>query len=110
VETAFPSKIADYLAAGKPILVLGPKYSSLVRYAREQGFAEIVEEFSSSTLARTIRKIAVSPVDRETLAAKGAEVLLANHDIGAQRRRFYRVLEQVISAGTPKTPRSKVAS
>src|SRR5262249_1031600 len=34
VETAFPSKIADYLASGKPILVFGPGYSSLVRYAR----------------------------------------------------------------------------
>ena len=46
METAFPSKIADYLAAGKPILVFGPRYSSLVRYASEQGFAEIVDEFS----------------------------------------------------------------
>jgi hypothetical protein len=25
IETAFPSKIADYLAAGRPILVFGPK-------------------------------------------------------------------------------------
>ena len=31
VKAAFPSKAADYLAAGKPIVVFGPKNSSLVR-------------------------------------------------------------------------------
>jgi len=96
VETAFPSKIADYLAAGTPILVFGPKYSSLVRYAREQSFAEIVDEFSPTALARSIQKITFSPGDRQRLAAKAREVLSANHDMERQRRRFYRTLQQVI--------------
>jgi glycosyltransferase involved in cell wall biosynthesis len=102
VETAFPSKIADYLAAGRPILVFGPKYSSLVRYAREQSFAEIVDEFSPTALARTIKKITFSPVDRQTLAARAHAVLLANHDMERQRRRFYRTLERVICASSGK--------
>ena len=99
VETAFPSKIADYLAAGTPILVFGPKYSSLVRYAREHSFAEIVDEFSPTALARSIQKITFSPGDRQQLAAKSREVLSANHDMERQRRRFYRTLEQVICKG-----------
>ncbi len=102
VETAFPSKIADYLAAGRPILVFGPKYSSLVRYAREQSFAEIVDEFSPTALARTIQGITVSPVDRQRLAARAREVLSANHDMVRQRRRFYLTLEQVICASSGK--------
>ena len=98
VEIAFPSKIADYLAAGRPILVFGPKYSSLVRYAREQSFAEIVDEFSPTALARTIQQIVFSPDDRQRLSARAREVLSANHDIECQRRRFYLTLEQVICA------------
>jgi len=97
VETAFPSKIADYLAAGRPILVFGPKYSSLVRYAREQSFAEIVDEFSPTALAHTIQRITFSPVDRDRLAARAREVLFTNHDMVRQRRQFYGTLEQVIS-------------
>jgi glycosyltransferase involved in cell wall biosynthesis len=100
VETAFPSKTADYLAAGRPILVLGPKYSSLVRYAREQSFAEIVDEFSPTALARAIQRITFSPVDRKRLAARAREVLSANHDLGRQRRQFYLTIEQLISANS----------
>jgi len=96
VETAFPSKTADYLAAGKPILVLGPEYSSLVRYASEQDFAEIVKEFSPDALAGGIAKIALSPVYRENLANRALEVFSANHDIERQRRKFYLMLKKII--------------
>jgi hypothetical protein len=100
VETAFPSKIADYLAAGKPILVFGPQYSSLVRYAREQGFAEIVQEFSPRALAQSIEKITFSSGDRERLAGRSRQALSSNHDIGRQRRRFYLMLRNLVSPTT----------
>jgi hypothetical protein len=39
----FPSKLTDYTAAGLPILIYGPEYSSAVRWARENpGVAEVV--------------------------------------------------------------------
>jgi glycosyltransferase involved in cell wall biosynthesis len=102
VETAFPSKVADYLAAGKPILVFGPKYSSLVRYAREQNFAEIVDEFSPTALARSIQELTFSKAECQRLSARAREVFFANHDMDLQRRRFYRTLEQVIRAKSGK--------
>jgi glycosyltransferase involved in cell wall biosynthesis len=106
VETAFPSKAADYLAAGKPILVFGPKYSSLVRYASEQGFAEIVDEFSRDALAKSIQRIEFSPLYREHLSARSLEVFSANHDIRYQRQKFYLALERIIRA----FPRGSAAS
>ena len=99
VETAFPSKIADYLAAGKPILVFGPRYSSLVRYASEQGFAEIVDEFSPAALALSIQKIVFSPAYKERLAARALEVFSANHDIRCQQQKFYLTLERIVHSG-----------
>jgi glycosyltransferase involved in cell wall biosynthesis len=95
VETAFPSKTADYLAAGKPLLVFGPPYSSLVRYASEYGFAEIVDEFSLTALAQGIRNIACSPDYRAGLAVKAFNVFRSNHDIETQRRNFYLTLSQI---------------
>ncbi|MGA8430733.1 MAG: glycosyltransferase [Candidatus Sulfotelmatobacter sp.] len=97
VETAFPSKTADYLAAGKPILIFGPEYSSLVRYASEQGFAEIVNQSSPEALAAGIAKIALSPVYQAKLANRALEVFSANHDIERQRRKFYLMLKKIIS-------------
>jgi glycosyltransferase involved in cell wall biosynthesis len=98
VETAFPSKTADYLAAGKPILVFGPKYSTVVRYASEEGFAEIVDEFSPVALASSIQRIAFSRSYRETLATRALEVFSANHDIQCQQREFYLTLGRIIYA------------
>ena len=104
VETAFPSKTADYLSGGKPILVFGPKNSSLVRYASEQGFAEIVDEFNGAALAHGIQKIAFSPSHGERLATRAREVFLANHDIKCQRNKFYLTLERIICASEKVAP------
>lgn len=103
VKAAFPSKAADYLAAGKPIVVFGPKNSSLVRYASEQGFAEVVDEFSEAALACGIQKVAFSPSYREKLAARALEVFSVNHDIEYQRNKFYLTLDRIMCASEEVT-------
>jgi glycosyltransferase involved in cell wall biosynthesis len=42
--TAAPSKLPEYLAAGRPILVYAPAHSYYVKYAREHKFALIVDK------------------------------------------------------------------
>ena len=105
VETAFPSKTADYLAAGKPVLVFGPSYSSLVRYASEQHFAEVVREFSADALVNAIRKIMFTPGYRDTLARRALELFYRDHDIDRQRREFrglvHVITRHALSAGPP---------
>ena len=97
VETAFPSKTADYLAARKPILILAPSSSTLVRYAREEGFADIVDEFSTDALARTIHQIVFSPEHRARLVDRAQQVFCRNHDIANQRSKFFATLWQLAS-------------
>lgn len=94
-ETAFPSKTADYLASGRPILVFGPNYSSLVKYASQQGFAEVVREFSSVSLARGILNIALSPSRQKTLATRSLEIFSRNHEIESQQDEFKLSLHEV---------------
>jgi glycosyltransferase involved in cell wall biosynthesis len=85
VESAFPSKIADYLATGRPILVFGPPYSSLVRYAKEQGFAEVVDNCDEDALARGIQRILSDSAYRRELCGRSLEVFEQNHNIVRQR-------------------------
>jgi glycosyltransferase involved in cell wall biosynthesis len=99
VESAFPSKAADYLAAGRPILVFGPPYSSLVHYGAQEGFAEIVTEFSADALARGIHNIVASPEHRDTLASRALEVFSKNHDIDRQRSEF-RLMLNTLTGGS----------
>jgi len=97
VETAFPSKTADYLAAGKPILVVGPPYSTLVQYASEEGFAEVVTELNVDMLAQAIQRIILFPDHAAMLAARALDVFCRNHDIERQRRDFHTLLQMTVS-------------
>jgi glycosyltransferase involved in cell wall biosynthesis len=97
VERSFPSKTADYLASGRPILVFGPRYSTVVRYAAEQGFAEIVDKCSPDALERGVRKMLSSPAYRSELVAKSLAVFAKNHDIQRQRSEFYSLLGKLVT-------------
>jgi hypothetical protein len=95
VERSFPSKTADYLASGKPILVLGPPYSGLVKYASQCGFAEVVEEDSKEKLVEKIAYIANSTECRERLLTNSRATLDDNHNIHAQRASFHERLSHL---------------
>ena len=95
VIAGFPTKTADYMACGRPILVFGPEYSSLVRYAREYGFAEIVTEPSDDALAKGIRDIVSSPTRRAVLVSRAFSALSTNHDIFKQRREFRQLVAEL---------------
>ena len=70
---SFPSKVADYLASGKPILILSPSYASIVEYASRYGFAEIVDEPNEEKLAQGIARIWSSATYREELRVNFAD-------------------------------------
>ncbi|MHB8469202.1 MAG: glycosyltransferase family protein [Gaiellaceae bacterium] len=88
-RTASPGKLPEYLAAGRPILVHAPAEAYIACYAREQGFAEVVDERDVRGLAGAVAQLAGDDLRREELvaaaratlerhkAARGAEVVRA---------------------------------
>ena len=92
VSRSFPSKLADYLASGTPILMVGPDYADIVRYAKEALFAEVVDRNDCEAVATAIARIAQSAVHRQSLRAKSLQVFMQNHNIAVQRRDFYDTL------------------
>jgi len=99
VTTSFPSKIADYLAAGKPIVACGPEYSSVIRYARTYPFAEVVTRADSDEIRRALEHVMNSSHRAAELVAVGREVFARNHDIRVQRREFQRRLTELCQRG-----------
>ena len=66
---SFPSKLVEYCAAGKPVLMIAPPYSSIVRWAGTQPtFAVTVESESKDELETAIRQLE-SPSLRHELGA-----------------------------------------
>ena len=70
----FPSKLADYTAAGLPLLIYGPEYSSAVRWARENaGVSEIVDAENRDLLRGAIQRLAANPEHRLALGTRALE-------------------------------------
>lgn len=77
-RTASPSKMPEYLAAGRPILAHAPPDSYIARYASQFGFAEVVDRPSERELAAAARRLLDDPERRGQLAAR-AERALERH-------------------------------
>jgi glycosyltransferase involved in cell wall biosynthesis len=69
VSTLFPSKVADYSAAGLPLLAWAPLHASIARFVRENaGAAELVTEPDAAAVGPIMDRLASSPEHRRRLA------------------------------------------
>lgn len=109
VSRSFPSKLADYLASGKPILIVGPGYADIVRYAMRCGFAEVVDRSDREAVVRAIVRIATSPAHREELRTRALRTFMQNHNISVQRQDLYQTLQR-LTLGLPPEATVSAAS
>ncbi len=73
-ELSFPTKVTDYTAACLPILVWGPSYCSIVRWAQENpGAADVVLDEGPRAIAAAVNRIS-DPERRWNLALRAASV------------------------------------
>ncbi len=75
MSLCFPSKLTDYTAAGLPILIHGPDYSSAVRWARgHPEVAEVVTDFNKTSIASAVHRLSTSPDLRWALGTMALEI------------------------------------
>ncbi len=92
LETASPGKIAEYLMIGKPILVYAPPYSHIARYAKEEGFALVVDEPDPEKLRQAIETLLTDRHLCQRLQKQAQRVLQANHQIKPIQAQFQKTL------------------
>lgn len=57
IQTTFPTKFVEYLAAGRPILVVAPAESALYRYCSERNCAYLLDSNAPEKIAGVIEHI-----------------------------------------------------
>ena len=91
MEMAFPSKLADYTAAGLPLVIYGPGYCSAVAWARENpDVAEIAE--NEDQLSNAIQRLANDPDHRVRLGDRALAVGRKYFTHETARQMFYQAL------------------
>lgn len=88
----FPSKIASYLASGRPIIASIESNTPAAHVLRESGAALLVPPESPADLARAIRTLRDEPERREELGRRGREFAVAHF----ARERALPELERVL--------------
>jgi glycosyltransferase involved in cell wall biosynthesis len=80
VETSFPSKIAEYLASGVPILAHAPSYSTVAQYCRRYRCGLVVDEPNEDALHDALIRLTQDAALRQELSANALETARKNHD------------------------------
>lgn len=93
VKTSMPTKIADYLAASKPILISAPPESALHDYANTYGFGFLVPDPSLEQHAAAVKSILSAPLSAQRAKMRGA--FLENHDLIKQKKQFWDNLSEI---------------
>ena len=85
---AFPSKLADCTLTGLPLLVYGPDYSSVIRFACENpGLAEVVSTDSDDELDRALQRL-TEPRFRFELGEKALLIGNSFFSLSAAKSKF----------------------
>lgn len=86
VETSLYTKTIDYLAAGRPVLIVSPPYSAEVDCFRS--VAAVVNEVDESAVVGAIRRLVDDQDYITDLRKKGLEMVREHHSLEALDRRF----------------------
>lgn len=92
IETSFPTKLAEYLASGVPILVHGPPNSTVARYCRENECALVVDESSPQALLAAVERLLADGELRKSLSERARATAFENHDLQKNLPRFLQNL------------------
>ena len=92
-ETSLGSKLADYLACGRPILFFGPSYAENIKYACQNGLGLIVDFEVPGNLTEGLLDLAKDFNLRKTLAHKAWEFGRSHHNRAINRIQLWALLE-----------------
>lgn len=68
--SVFPTKTIEYLVSGVPILVHAPSHHFLTRFARQEGFALVVDQYDINALKKGILLLLRDNILRQVLVEK----------------------------------------
>lgn len=73
-ELSFPTKLSAYVSTGKPVLVHGPGYASVIPFAHAHGFGPVCESLDPALLAAEIERTATDPARHASYCRGSAHV------------------------------------
>jgi glycosyltransferase involved in cell wall biosynthesis len=96
IECAFPTKILEYLAAGKPVLAVVPKGSFVEEFVKEYDVGLVVTELSVSKIVDAIEQL--KDKEKRLHFSRNALKTAVLFDAQVQSDRLCQILDRVVQS------------
>jgi len=96
INTATPGKLTDYLVAGKPMLIHAPSNTYLVKYAKKNNFAMIIDKNDVEELKKGIKTLLENPNFARQLIKNARKTFFKNHDANKNAEIFKSLFSKTI--------------
>jgi glycosyltransferase involved in cell wall biosynthesis len=96
IQTASPAKLPEYMASGRPILVHAPRGSHVAEYAREEGFAEVVDAPDDEALRAAVTRVLSDRAAGEARVGRAQALVRGTHELSRVREELGRLLESLL--------------
>ena len=85
---SMPTKIPEYMAAGRPVLPYAPRGCAASEYAWDGGWSLLVDRPDPASLREALSSLVDDPKGRETMGATGRALAAMRHDASEVRAEF----------------------
>jgi len=89
---SFPSKIASYLAAGAPVFVHAPSYSTMTSFFEKHPIGVRCESLDTDDVLRGLQALVLDPDVAVAARSQIARAVLESINVGVLRRQFARFI------------------
>ncbi len=96
IRYSMPTKVPAYLLSGTPILAYGPPEVAQMRYARDEGWAHLVDHPGVDRVAAGIGTLISDAALRRRISENARRLAVERHDAGIVRARFQALLTDAV--------------
>lgn len=101
LETGFSTKTPEIMYAGRPVLMVGPSYSAVIRYIKDNEYGMAITCKEPSEMAKQM----VQVFDQETFMgyiARAQQAALENYDEDKTAARVYQLIDKAVTQSKMK--------
>ena len=95
---SFPSKLTTYLAAGRPVLLHGPEYSSPYKFMQQYDAGMLCHGLAKTAISNALSRLVYDTDRYAQLAQNGNKAFLENLTDEYMRSQFLKTLDMAIRA------------
>jgi len=99
VRLCISSKAHLFMCSGRPAIVYADPRCGICRYAREDGWAAVVDRRDPEMLAATVERFIDDREYRESIAIKAKATLMKNHELATIQANFQKLVYNSLSCG-----------